>query len=165
MFVPDFSPSPKRIMAADLLHAGRGIRAIAMELGRTPSTLSREIRRSMHEPSGNYRRGRVVQHSAAPNVVEAASGAARSQPTASCRSSCVNILAKAGAPSRSTNLFALFPGTPRDARRARDSLSHHIRARKPGSGRGSCCVAAQRTDRRPAAALKAAPDRALSRTK
>ncbi|WP_411374904.1 helix-turn-helix domain-containing protein [Arthrobacter sp. MPF02] len=36
-----------RITIADLLHAGRSIRAIAMELGRSPSTVSREIRRNI----------------------------------------------------------------------------------------------------------------------
>ncbi len=39
----------ERITIADLLHARRSIRAIALELGRSPSTVSREIRRNIHE--------------------------------------------------------------------------------------------------------------------
>ncbi|WP_457973447.1 IS30 family transposase [Arthrobacter sp. D1-17] len=58
-----FLSEPERITIADLLHAGRSIRAIAMELGRSPSTVSREIRRNVHEPSGNYR-PRTAQRSA-----------------------------------------------------------------------------------------------------
>ncbi|WP_410551507.1 helix-turn-helix domain-containing protein [Arthrobacter sp. SIMBA_036] len=45
----------ERITMADLLHAGRSIRSISVELGRSPSTVRREIRRNIHEPSGNYR--------------------------------------------------------------------------------------------------------------
>jgi hypothetical protein len=38
----------ERITIADLLHAGRGVCAIARELGRSPSTVSRETRRNTH---------------------------------------------------------------------------------------------------------------------
>lgn len=41
----------------------RSIRAIAMELGRSPSTVTRKTRRNIHEPSGNYRL-RAAQRSA-----------------------------------------------------------------------------------------------------
>jgi IS30 family transposase len=58
-----FLSESERIAIADLLHARRSIRAIAMELGRSPSTVSREIRRNIHEPSGNYR-PRTAQRSA-----------------------------------------------------------------------------------------------------
>ncbi|MCU1635535.1 MAG: hypothetical protein JWQ68_774, partial [Cryobacterium sp.] len=58
-----FLSEPDRITIADLLHAGHSIRAIALELGRSPSTVSREIRRNSHEPSGNYR-PRTAQRSA-----------------------------------------------------------------------------------------------------
>ena len=50
-----FLSESERITTADLLHARRSIRAIAKELGPSPSTVSREIRRNIHEPSGNYR--------------------------------------------------------------------------------------------------------------
>jgi hypothetical protein len=49
-----FLSESERITIADLLHARRSIRAIARELGRSPSIVSREIRRNAHEPSGNY---------------------------------------------------------------------------------------------------------------
>jgi len=58
-----FLSEAERITIADLLHAGCSIRAIAMELGRPPSTVSREIRRNIHKPSGNYR-PRTAQRSA-----------------------------------------------------------------------------------------------------
>lgn len=61
-----FLSESERITIADLLHARRSIRAIALELGRSPSTVSREIRRNIHEPSGNYRprtaQGRRSRH-------------------------------------------------------------------------------------------------------
>ncbi|WP_420867182.1 helix-turn-helix domain-containing protein [Arthrobacter nitrophenolicus] len=37
------------------MHAGPGVCAIAKELGRSPSTVSREICRNTHMPSGSYR--------------------------------------------------------------------------------------------------------------
>lgn len=58
-----FLSEAERITIADLLHAGRSIRAIAAELGRRPSTVIREIRRNIHQPSGNYR-PRTAQRSA-----------------------------------------------------------------------------------------------------
>lgn len=58
-----FLSESERITIADLLHARLSIRAIALELGRSPSTVSREIRRNIHEPSGNYR-PRTAQRSA-----------------------------------------------------------------------------------------------------
>ncbi|WP_442916534.1 IS30 family transposase [Lentzea sp. DG1S-22] len=45
----------ERIVIADLLRAGRGVRSIAAELGRPPSTVSREIKRNAHPGSGDYR--------------------------------------------------------------------------------------------------------------
>ncbi|WP_442916558.1 IS30 family transposase [Lentzea sp. DG1S-22] len=45
----------ERIVIADLLRAGRGVRSIAAELGRPPSTVSREITRNRHPGSGDYR--------------------------------------------------------------------------------------------------------------
>ncbi|MFB0833952.1 helix-turn-helix domain-containing protein [Arthrobacter halodurans] len=50
-----FLSESERITIADLLQTRRSIRAIAMELARNPSTVSREIRRNDHESSGNYR--------------------------------------------------------------------------------------------------------------
>ena len=51
---PRFLSEDERILIADRLHAGATIRAIAAELGRSPSTISREIHRNRNE-SGAYR--------------------------------------------------------------------------------------------------------------
>ena len=45
----------ERIVIADGLRAGRSQRSIAAELGRPPSTISREIARNSHPGSGDYR--------------------------------------------------------------------------------------------------------------
>ncbi len=45
----------ERIVIADGLRAGRSQRAIAAELGRPPSTISREIKNDAHPGSGDYR--------------------------------------------------------------------------------------------------------------
>jgi transposase, IS30 family len=45
----------ERIHIADRLHENAGIREIAAELGRAPSTVSREVRRNAHPGSGAYR--------------------------------------------------------------------------------------------------------------
>jgi len=44
-----------RIFIADRVLAGWSIRAIAKELNRSPSTVSREVRRNAHPDSGSYR--------------------------------------------------------------------------------------------------------------
>uniref|UniRef100_UPI003F4A2C96 helix-turn-helix domain-containing protein n=1 Tax=Streptomyces sp. bgisy130 TaxID=3413788 RepID=UPI003F4A2C96 len=44
-----------RIHIADRLREKATVRAIAAELGRSPSTISREIRRNRHPGSGRYR--------------------------------------------------------------------------------------------------------------
>ena len=49
-----FLSEDERLQIGDLLRAGQTIRAIAASLGRSPSTVSREIRRNTTE-SGNYR--------------------------------------------------------------------------------------------------------------
>ncbi|MDT7789486.1 MAG: transposase, family [Pseudonocardiales bacterium] len=45
----------ERIVIADGLRAGRSLRSIAAELGRAPSTISREIKLNAHPGSGDYR--------------------------------------------------------------------------------------------------------------
>lgn len=49
-----FLSESERVRITDLLYAGPSIRAIAIELGRSPSSVSRKICRNIHEPSGNY---------------------------------------------------------------------------------------------------------------
>ena len=45
----------ERVRIGDLSRAGRGVRAIAAEIGRPPSTISRELRRNAEPESGQYR--------------------------------------------------------------------------------------------------------------
>ncbi|MFG3343428.1 IS30 family transposase [Glycomyces sp. NPDC048151] len=59
-----------RIAIADRLREGAPIRAIARELGRSPSTISREVRRNAHPESGAYR----------PHAAEARAQARRPRP-------------------------------------------------------------------------------------
>lgn len=55
LWSPRLLSKTERTTIADLLHARRSVRAIATELGRSPSTVSREIRReSTRSPHGNY---------------------------------------------------------------------------------------------------------------
>jgi IS30 family transposase len=51
---PRYLSEQERVLIADLLAAKTTIRAIAAELGRAPSTISREIRRN-RDPDGRYR--------------------------------------------------------------------------------------------------------------
>ena len=51
---PRYLSEQERIRIADLLGAGMTVRGIAAELGRAPSTISREIRRNS-DPDGRYR--------------------------------------------------------------------------------------------------------------
>jgi transposase, IS30 family len=50
-----FLTEDERIVIADRLRAGVSIRVIAAQLGRAPSTISREVRRNAHPESGDYR--------------------------------------------------------------------------------------------------------------
>ncbi len=52
---PRFLSVEERITIADLHREGRSVRAIARELGRDPSTVSRELIRNAHPGSGAYR--------------------------------------------------------------------------------------------------------------
>jgi IS30 family transposase len=49
-----FLSEEERIRIADLRRAGEGVRAIAQELGRSPATVSRELRRNVDADSGTY---------------------------------------------------------------------------------------------------------------
>jgi IS30 family transposase len=52
---PRYLSEDERVRIADLRRAGLGVRAIAAELGRSPSTVSRELRRNQDPGSGQYR--------------------------------------------------------------------------------------------------------------
>ncbi|TMR34518.1 IS30 family transposase [Actinomadura geliboluensis] len=60
----------ERLHIADRLREGASLRVIAAELGRSPSTVSREIRRNAHEPTGAYR----------PHTAQARADARRPRP-------------------------------------------------------------------------------------
>jgi IS30 family transposase len=50
-----FLSGEERLVIADRLHEGASLRSIAAELGRSPSTISREVRRNGDPDSGRYR--------------------------------------------------------------------------------------------------------------
>ncbi|MGH3517380.1 MAG: IS30 family transposase [Haloechinothrix sp.] len=52
---PRYLSEDERVRIADLHRAGRSVRAIADELGRNPSTVSRELRRNRDPERGQYR--------------------------------------------------------------------------------------------------------------
>jgi IS30 family transposase len=52
---PRYLSEVERVGIADLRRAGLGVRAIAAELKRSPSTVSRELRRNREPSSGQYR--------------------------------------------------------------------------------------------------------------
>ncbi len=52
---PRFLSENERVRLADLRRAGLGVRAIAGQLGRSPSTVSRELRRNCEQGGGQYR--------------------------------------------------------------------------------------------------------------
>src|SRR3954470_10934400 len=54
----------ERIEIADLHRARLGVREIARRLGRSPSTISRELRRNAHSGSGDYRPGAAQRRAA-----------------------------------------------------------------------------------------------------
>ena len=52
---PRYLSEDERVQIADLRQAGAGVRAIAGRMGRSPSTISRELRRNRDPGSGRYR--------------------------------------------------------------------------------------------------------------
>ena len=52
---PRYLSEDERVRIADLRRAGNGVRAIAEQTGRSPSTVSRELRRNRDPGSGQYR--------------------------------------------------------------------------------------------------------------
>ena len=52
---PRYLSEDERVLIGDRHRAGDSVRAIALELGRSPSTVSRELRRNRDEASGRYR--------------------------------------------------------------------------------------------------------------
>jgi len=52
---PRFLSEDERVVIADLRRRGHGVRAIASATGRSPATISRELRRNLDPTSGQYR--------------------------------------------------------------------------------------------------------------
>jgi hypothetical protein len=52
---PRYLSEDERIRIADLRRAGTGVRAIAEQTGRSPSTISRELHRNRDPGTGQYR--------------------------------------------------------------------------------------------------------------
>lgn len=110
-----FLSESERITIADLLHAGHSIRSIAVELGRSPSTVSREIRRNIHEPSGKYR-PRTAQRAAGRRRSRERAGKIASNPE--LREFIRQHLNNDGVLARSATACALRCRPTRDACRA-----------------------------------------------
>jgi IS30 family transposase len=62
---PRFLSEDERVTIADLLRAGRSIRAVARELGRDPGTVSREVRRNSDPATGAYHPHRAQKRAVA----------------------------------------------------------------------------------------------------
>ena len=99
-----------RIHIADRLGEKASVRAIAAELGRSPSTISREIRRNRHPGSGRYR----------PHAAQARADARRPRPkigkiaaTPQLRQAIQGRLEMEWSPEQISNsLLAQFPDRP-----------------------------------------------------
>jgi IS30 family transposase len=154
-----FLSESERITIADLLHARRSIRAIAREIGRSPSTVSREIRRNTHEPSGNYR-PRTAQRSAERRRCRQRIGKIAENPE--LREFVREHLKQRWSPRQISNrLRADFPGQP-EMHVVPETVYQAL------YGRGNLDLAvdpavslSQRTDRPPAAPPKGAPDQTI----
>ena len=103
-----FLSAGERIVIADLRRAGRPVRSIAAGLGRSPSTVSRELRRNAEPGSGEYR----------PHAAQARAEARRARP-------------KQGKIASSPELAALIQGML--ARRCSpEQISRRLRRDHPG---------------------------------
>jgi len=71
----------ERIVIADLRREGRSVRAIAADLGRSPSTISRELARNSHPGSGDYR----------PHAAQARADARRPRPKTGKIAACPEL--------------------------------------------------------------------------
>src|SRR5205807_4355683 len=80
---PRYLSEDERVQIADLRQGGAGVRAIAERLGRSPSTISRELRRNRDPGSGRYRpftaHKLAAQQRARPPSAQVAPAAARRQ--------------------------------------------------------------------------------------
>jgi IS30 family transposase len=78
-----FLTEDERIVIADRRRAKMSVRTIAAELGRSPSTVSRELRRNAHPASGDYR----------PHAAQARADARRARPKIGKIAACAELRA------------------------------------------------------------------------
>ena len=76
-----FLSEGERIVIADRRRAGMSVRTIAAGLGRSPSTVSRELRRNAHPGSGDYR----------PHAAQARADARRPRPKGGKIAACAEL--------------------------------------------------------------------------
>jgi transposase, IS30 family len=108
---PRYLSEDERVCIADLRRAGLGVRAIAGQLGRSPSTVSRELRRNCEDASGQYRPF-AAQRLAAGR--RARPGRGKLNADAVLRQFVAGRLEKCWSPEQiSRALRAQFPGNPR----------------------------------------------------
>ncbi len=107
---PRFLSEDERVRIADLRRAGLGVRAIAGQLGRSPSTVSRELRRNCEPGSGQYRPF-AAQRLAAGRLARPGRGKLNGDPV--LREFVAGRLEKRWSPEQiSRALRAEFPGDP-----------------------------------------------------
>ena len=142
----------ERVRIADLRQAGHGVRAIAEQTGRSPSTISRELRRNRDPGSGQYRpftaHKLAVRRRARPRQ-----GKIAADPV--LRQFVAERLEKRWSPEQvSQALRREFPDEPGAACRARDDLSGGLPSR---TGWAVPPVASPGAAHTPAAAPAASP--------
>jgi transposase, IS30 family len=107
---PRYLSEDERVCIADLRRAGLGVRAIAGQLGRSPSTISRELRRNCSPGGGSYRPF-AAQRLAAGRRFRPGRGKLNTDPV--LRQFVAGLLEKCWSPEQvSRALRAEFPGEP-----------------------------------------------------
>jgi IS30 family transposase len=107
---PRYLSEDDRVRIADLSRAGLGVRAVAGQLGRSPSTVSRELRRNCEPRSGQYRPF-AAQRLAAGRRARPGRGKLNSDPV--LRQFVAGRLEKRWSPEQICQaLRAEFPGDP-----------------------------------------------------
>src|SRR5664279_3479593 len=131
---PEISPrylsEDERVTIADLRRRGSTVRAIATELGRSPATVSRELRRNLDPGSAQYRPFTAQRLAAGRRARPGRGKLVRDPGVATVRAAAVDEAVESGAGQRSA-----ASGVPRRARAAggaRDDLPSDLppRARR-----------------------------------
>ena len=107
---PRYLSADERVQIADALHAGSSLRMIAAALGRSPSTISREVRRNRSPRSKRY----------APRAAQVVSDASRKRPRQSkiaastaLRDAVQKLLKEQWSPRQISHQLSVdYPGQP-----------------------------------------------------